>query len=213
LTQIKNDLIHNLWHGIDVFADHTVTRDDDQGWNSDHQYLTEAIESIRPEIVVEVGVWKGRSVMNMARKMQELSINGVIIAVDTWLGSSEHWLDGGMFNDLMIQNGCPTLYQTFLSNIKSNGLDEYVLPLPMTSICASEILKSKSISPSVIHLDAGHDFASVTSDLTAWWPLLAKDGVFIGDDYCHAWPGVTKAFDAYFGKELENYYSKCRIYK
>ena len=45
---------------------------------------------MRPRIVVEVGVFKGVSVMFMGRRIRELGLDCAIIAIDTWLGSAEH---------------------------------------------------------------------------------------------------------------------------
>jgi predicted O-methyltransferase YrrM len=42
--------------------------------------------TLRPSIV-EIGVWKGSSVITLASKMKELNLDGVVIAVDTWLGA------------------------------------------------------------------------------------------------------------------------------
>jgi cephalosporin hydroxylase len=47
--------------------------------------------TLRPSIVVEIGVWKGSSVITLASKMKELNLDGVVIAVDTWLGAWDHW--------------------------------------------------------------------------------------------------------------------------
>ena len=46
-----------------------------------------------------------------------------------------------------------------------------------------------------IYIDAGHDQASVSCDLLAWWPKLKEGGVFCGDDYFEPYPGVIAAVD------------------
>src|SRR4249920_373249 len=82
-----------LWEGKNPFADlppgHTP---DPQGWgSSQHEYLSQGIEQLRPTVVIEIGVWKGASVIFMAKKLRELGIDGAVIAIDTWLGSVENW--------------------------------------------------------------------------------------------------------------------------
>jgi hypothetical protein len=68
----------------------------------------------------------------------------------------------------------------------------------------------------MIHLDAAHDYHSVFSDLSAWWPLLRDGGTLIGDDYAVRYAGVTRAFDEYFGAlglPITSSAGKCKIQK
>ena len=106
--------------------------------------------------------------------------------------------------------------QTYLTK----DLAEYVVPLPMDSVNALRVLTHYGIRPDVIHIDAGHDLASVTSDLKAWWPILAPGGVLIGDDYSadrSIWPEVGLAFDTFFASEphalFESFPYKCFVKK
>ncbi len=134
----------------------------------------------------------------MAEIMREEKIDGVIIAVDTWLGSHEHWVQGKWFGGLKMHRGRPTVFRTFMSNVVSKGLQNYVLPLSLDSVNASLVLRQMKIAPDILHLDAGHDYESVARDLAVWWPLLPPGAVLIGDDYHHdgpLWPGVKRAFN------------------
>src|SRR5687768_5229089 len=72
--------------------DATPHPDDVQGWGSDDPLLVEAIHALRPARICEVGSWKGRSAINMAKAVKSLGLNTEIVCVDTWLGSPEHWL-------------------------------------------------------------------------------------------------------------------------
>nr|USU34236.1 class I SAM-dependent methyltransferase [Methylobacterium sp. OTU13CASTA1] len=71
----------------------------------------------------------------------------------------------------------------------------------------------------MIHIDAGHDYRAVMSDLEAWWPLVRPGGWVIGDDYVHDghWPGVRQAFDEFYQRcglfPFEHGGAKCRIQK
>jgi hypothetical protein len=221
VTQIRKELINKLWWGREPFAGFPdgLFALDTQGWSSSHAYLKEAIDEIEPRIVVEIGVWKGGSTITMAKRMQELKLNGAIIAIDTWLGSREHWLHLPYFNYLNFVFGYPTIHRTFMANIVNLGLVDYVIPLPTDSHSACEILRQHDFKADVIHLDASHDYEAVIADLTAWWPLLKDSGIFIGDDYRTdgGWPGVRRAFDEFFGElgltPFEFVSGKCRIRK
>jgi hypothetical protein len=149
--------------------------------------------------------------------MRDLKIDGVVIAVDTWLGSSEHWLNSDWHASLRLEKGYPSLFKTFAANIVSEGLQDYVVPLPLDSINAGELLKQKQLSADVIHIDGGHDFDAVTADLKMWWPMLRRGGLLIGDDY-HAygdtWPDVRRGFHEFFNVDyIRNTGGKCIVMK
>src|SRR5579862_3257205 len=134
----------------------------------------------------------------MAEAAKAFGLDTVIIAVDTWLGSSEHWLH--WFSEMPFLNGYPALYQKFLSNMLRAGLAEHVMPIPTASLAAAEILQALGVTAQMIHLDGAHDYDSVASDLRAWWPLLAPGGILIGDDYLlnGEFATVKSAFDDFF---------------
>jgi hypothetical protein len=72
MTKVRDTLVSRMWRGHDPFLNFPARlyRQDHQGWGSSHPYLTEAIEELRPAVVVEVGVWKGGSVISLASKMK-----------------------------------------------------------------------------------------------------------------------------------------------
>jgi hypothetical protein len=220
LKEARALLLDKLWAGSDPFAEaYANLRDQDlQGWSSDHAYLREAIEEVHPRVIVEVGVWKGASTLTMAQHLRDTGAISFLICVDTWLGSSDHWLVPHWFENLKMDKGYPTLYRTFQANVISSGLQDYVIPLPMDSANAAQVLSKSQIAPvGVIHLDGAHDYDSVTNDLKVWWPLLSKGGILLGDDYHpvgDTWPDVRKAFQDFFQRsDIQNAAGKCLIRK
>jgi hypothetical protein len=130
--------------------------------------------------------------------MAERGIPGTVVAVDTWLGAVDHWADAGLFAELATEHGFPSLYRTFLANVLREELADRVVPLPLDSVNAAELMRLRGVGADVIHLDAGHEEASVAADLRAWWPVLRPGGLFIADDYDRLggkFPGVTRAVD------------------
>ncbi len=204
---IRKRILDTLFFGRDPLRDFPADRfaSDLQGWHSNHVYLTRAIQEVRPQIVVEVGVWKGASVVTLAKAIQGLKLDAVVIAIDTWLGSSEHYLWEKFIPDMDFEFGYPRLYHKFATNMVKERVADIVVPLPLDSINAFQLLKEKNIRPDVLHIDAGHDYLSVMADLKAWWPQLNKGGILIGDDYFKKpiigqgkWPEVRQAFDEFF---------------
>ena len=178
LTATKLDLVEKIHHGVDLFAFNATyeSQIDFYGWNSDHVYLTETIERIRPNIVVEIGVWKGGSTLRIAKALQKLGKDSAIIAIDTFRGSPEHGCEPELFKMINVQNGLPKIYQTFLANVTVKGLQEFVVPLPVDSYSAYKILKRKGIKPGLVHIDRGHECQSVMQDLNNWSQLLSPKG-------------------------------------
>jgi cephalosporin hydroxylase len=217
INAVRQAIIDRLWQGrdpIDNFP-HDMFEYDLQGWNSEHCYLSDSIALLRPSVIVEIGVWKGGSIVFMANQLKKHGLSSALIAVDTWLGSSEHWLE----NDRVPLLGYSSQYYKFLSNVVRAKVADYVVPLPLDSLNAAQVLTHFGIRPSLIHLDAAHDYDSVVSDLRAWWPLLTPNGVLVGDDYDPdgAWVTVRRGFDDFFRRlgltPIEHTASKCRVFK
>ncbi|MDJ0386826.1 class I SAM-dependent methyltransferase [Roseomonas sp. E05] len=186
-------------YGEDIFAGFTPSLPPDmQGWNSRHAAFREVMEAVRPRIIVDVGVWKGASVNFLCETMGQLGIDGAVIAVDTFLGSPEHWnreRPDNIFASLRFTHGMPGLYWQFLSNMVHRKLQDRVVPLAQSSENAAVILKRLRIAPDMIHIDAAHEYEPVLRDTRLYWNLLAPGGVLIGDDY--SWKGVAKAADEF----------------
>jgi hypothetical protein len=221
MTPMRTALVAALWHGHDPhsgFPEH-LYEIDLQGWGEDHPFLAASVLELRPQVIVEIGVWKGASVATMATKLKELDVDGAVIAVDTWLGSAEHWTSQQWFDNLALEHGRPALQKKFMANMVARGLTGHVLPLPLDSINAAQVLSHHNIKPDLVHLDGGHDYASVLADLRAWWPLVKPGGILIGDDYNTngVWPEVRQAFDEFFGEAGLTPFDvappKCRIRK
>ena len=192
MTQTVRDILYTTspYEGLDPAA----WPDDLQGWGSDHPVLAAVIEKVRPRRIVEVGSWKGRSAINMARVVRALGLECEIVCVDTWLGSPEHWLRAGpgWYESLALKNGYPQLYYTFLGNVVRHGFQDIITPMPMTSESAAFVLRHLKMSFDLAYIDAAHEYAPAKRDFTAYYDLLTETGALIGDDYIY-WPGVTQA--------------------
>ncbi len=216
------ELINRMYGGVNPYSGFPrgLFVEDVQGWRSEHPYLDDVLSSVKPTFVVEVGVWKGASSVYIARKMREINPDSVLISVDTWLGSSEHLLNPKFRTDLLQPFGMRPIYAKFLNNVVEANLENTIIPLSMDSLNAAEIIKRIGVRPQIIHIDAGHDYASVFGDLSAWWPLLSPGGILVGDDYDpvgNSFPEVNRAFDDFFRSQglfpIDYLGGKCQILK
>jgi methyltransferase family protein len=197
-----SDLLATL-HQVSPYAGHDVAAHpgDMQGWGSTDPAFRRVIELLRPEVIIEVGSWKGASAIHMAGIVKALGLASSIVCVDTWLGSPEHFLgvQPEWRQSLRLRNGYPQLYFTFLTNVIEHGASDTIIPLPATSENAAAILRHKQVRPDLVYIDGAHEYGAVRRDLQLYWQLLSDRGVLLGDDYMH-WPSVTQAAND-FAKE------------
>ena len=152
-----------------------------QGWcGSNHHFL-----HLKPEAkrVAEIGVWKGASVIELAKSHPQAEV----LAVDHFRGSSEHWLKPCWRGDI------GDLYRQFISNIILADLEERVVPFPTDSLSAASFCTDMGLQFDLIHIDGAHSFWAVIADLHAWSDLLEDDGIIVMDDYHTAWSEVIEA--------------------
>jgi len=182
-----------LHEAADVYAIDRVLPEDREGWGSTHPIFDQVIRTQRPNLIIEVGTWKGGSALHMAECMTAADIDGEIVCVDSFLGSPEHWIMPQLKSSMMMVNGRPRLYEQFLSNVNNAGLQKLITPFPAPANVAAQVLRHRRVQADLIYIDGAHDYASVRADLKAFWPLVRPGGTMIGDDFLTAWPGVVRA--------------------
>jgi hypothetical protein len=159
------------------------------------------VSLVTPTLVIEVGVWKGRSTCFLAEALKQRTRSGAVVAVDTWLGALEFWTrteSAGApdpTRNLLPAHGYPQVYYQFLTNVAQRNLSEYVIPFPASSRLAHDFFALHPAQPraQLIHIDAAHEYRDVVEDVRMWWGLLDEGGIMLGDDFSSAWPGVIRA--------------------
>jgi predicted O-methyltransferase YrrM len=198
----REDLISHFYYQ-DPFEGFSYTEDDVDytGLSPDHPVFESALSFLQPSVIVEVGSWKGKSAITMAKILHRRHIDGVIVCVDTWLGSPEHCLSPARhptrpehYESLRHKNGLPRLYQTFMANVAEQGMTDYIIPLPNTSDNAFEMFRKIGLTTDFVYIDAAHEYESAMRDIVNSWNSLRNGGILVLDDYLK-WPGVTKAVD------------------
>lgn len=182
---------------ISIYNNLELLPQDLQGWNGNSQVFSDLIGRIKPQTIIEIGVWKGQSSINMAKSIKALGLDTKMYCVDTWLGAFEFIDDNTPERDLMLKNGYPQVYYQFLSNIIHNNVQDIIIPFPTTSSIAAKYFKSKGIKAQMIYVDASHDEEDVWSDLNNYYPLLEK-GVIFGDDF--TWQGMKQTVEKFCNK-------------
>ena len=174
------------------------------GWNGTSAVFSRLIEETKPEVIIEVGTWKGQSAITIAKACKALGLNTKIYCIDTWLGATEFWtfLRNTPERDLLLKNGYPQIYYQFLSNVVHSEVQDHIVPIPNTSDNGCRILDYHGIKADLIYIDASHEYEDVKRDIIQYQRLLKLNGIMFGDDWSD-WKGVREAVDDVFGANIK----------
>lgn len=173
-----------------------------QGWfsHADISAYRELVQNIpNGGLLVEVGVWKGRSLCSIADIIVAKGLT--VIAVDTFKGSQneeEHLKEVSKLD----------LQKIFLDNVSSFGIGESVYTIsgdindPDTFDKISKGLEIRGIQKiDLMFIDAEHTYSAVTKTINIYKDIV---NVFAGHDYTDVWPEVKKAVNERF-KQVKTY--------
>jgi len=163
-----------------------------QGWFSEHDISAyrELVEKIpNSGVLVEMGVWKGKSLCSVSDILIRKNIQ--VIAIDTFQGSvnePEHIKEAQEIN----------IQETFEENISNYGLryNTKIIAGDCNSIATVKEVDTflKVLNKSKIDLlfvDAEHTYEAVISTIDTWYKTT---NVISGHDYLE-WPEVKRAVD------------------
>ncbi len=120
----------------------------------------------------------------MGRLLRAAGLNdSCIVCVDTWLGSSEHFLHAPARGTLKLVDGRATFYDDFMHNVVRHGLSDLIVPFSITSVAAAEVFREIEFAPDLIYVDGDHTSRGFRTDLELYWDILRPGGALIGDDF------------------------------
>jgi len=134
------------------------------GWLSDGEgellyKLAKNVPSGQP--IVEIGSWKGRSTVWLA-KGTEAGQRNKVYSIDPHCASKAH-----------ISEGERNTYPAFLTNLTKAGVQGTVVPLVTTS---DEAAKYWREGLGLLWVDASHEYEDVKQDLLSWKQHLVPSG-------------------------------------
>jgi predicted O-methyltransferase YrrM len=135
---------------------------------------------------VEIGTWKGQSIMYMAEKIKELNKNIKLYGIDTFKGNEEH----AEHPDVVANK----IYDIYLENIEP--LKDYITTIKGSSHDVYTQFEDESID--FLFIDADHSYEAVKKDLKLWYPKVKKGGIISGHDYFWVDARVKRAVDEFF---------------
>lgn len=143
-----------------------------------------ARQAPRATDVVELGAWRGLSVIWLAAGVQDRGA-GQVFAVDTWAGTPAE-----ITRDMLAGYGEDQLYDEFCANLVRCAVADCVTPV-RASTRAAALQWSRGCSIGLLHIDADHDYARVREDFELWAPYVVANGLIVFDDV-PSWAGPTR---------------------
>lgn len=188
-----------------------------EGWCTEEKAvaMAELILETSPVLVVELGVFGGRSLIPQAIALRA-SGQGIIIGIDPWKRSAALEGDNGTENDRWWANlDYHAIHRSCMENIWKNDLDEQCIVFRASSEQCTTFTGSYGIDNiNILHIDGNHSELTSCRDVTTWVPRVASNGYIWFDDA--DWPSTKKAQDLMLHyavkiKELEG--GKCFLYR
>ena len=128
-------------------------------------------------VIVEIGSWKGKSTIWLA-KGTEAGSRVKVYAIDPHTGSEEH----------QNQQQQVWTFDEFKRNIAMAKVSDLVCPILKTSTAAASDF---SQPVELVFIDGAHDYASVKQDFELWFPKVVEGGTIAFHD-TSGWEGPKR---------------------
>ncbi len=153
-----------------------------QGWMRREGLLWLAEKAEGKDLVVEVGVWRGRTTTVLS------SVAERVLAVDTWAGAPN--IDA---TDKIVQRiGADELFSEYCFRLQTEIRLGSLVPIRIDSSKAGEIMSVYMCGQEadMIFIDGDHD--RLAADLAVFAPLVKRGGLLCGHDYSGRFPAVMR---------------------
>jgi hypothetical protein len=167
--------MEHFYHTIDGFMNHR-----------NQAMLDRVISEFPPGGTwVELGSWTGKSAAYCVVELMRQQRLGPFYCVDNWSGGHANYDVDTLSNvrDIFCRNMLPiSQHVTMMEHVSWQAAQQFA-----------------DLSVDFCYVDAGHDYDSVTNDLTAWWPKIREGAYFGGDDYTKGYAELQQAVWDFFG--------------
>lgn len=149
-----------------------------EGWCSKQKasVLIDLVLLTKPQTVVEIGVFGGKSVVPVAYALKENGL-GKIYGIDPWLNTESIVGMDGVNKEWWLQVDHEKILLDLMSKIYQFDLQDQIQLIRATS---ENALPISNID--ILHIDGNHSDKTSYFDVMKWVPLVRKGGIIIFDD-------------------------------
>lgn len=164
-----------------------------EGWCTTEkaEHLAEIILERHPHLIVEIGVFGGRSAIAMGMACQEAGC-GEVIGIDPWTRNAA--VEGGTSpenDEWWSKVDYETIYTGANGARAALGVDDVVtFQRAHDTVMLGEFLDG---SIDLLHLDSNHSEAVSVRSVRDWTPKMRPGGIIICDD--SHWPSMQRAIE------------------
>lgn len=161
-----------------------------EGWCAEQKagMLIDLVLKSKPEIIVEIGVWGGKSLIPMACALKA-NKKGTIFGIDPWSANAS--VDG------VTNQSNKAWWESIDHEAIMWGLIDKIGKFNL--IDQIQLIKgtSKDVDPiyeiDILHIDGNHTDEASYLDVTKWVPLVKQGGLIIVDDLTWSENGITSS--------------------
>jgi predicted O-methyltransferase YrrM len=169
------------------------------------EVIKSLIEKTNAQLCIEIGVYKGSSLLYFAEVLQ--TTRGRVIGIDPYkLDSLRNEIPNKEISDYFYdvlfkeQTTLDNIYFNLKQILENNNLEDLITLVRDKSENYYQNIENESID--ILHIDGNHDEEYVTKDILNYLPLVKKGGYIIMDDT--SWVGVINSINNHL-------VDKCRL--
>lgn len=159
------------------------------GWCSDFKASTlmDLVWFMQPKVVVEIGVFGGKSLVPMGFALKQLG-DGMAYGIDPWSAAASAEGMDGVNKEWWVSLDHGAILKKLQTKITEFQLDNYITLVQATSADAPAISNID-----ILHIDGNHSNDASYFDAIKWVPLVRRGGIIIFDDI--TWGTTERATD------------------
>lgn len=149
------------------------------GWCSNEKgaFLVDLVLKTKPQTVVEIGVWGGKSLIPIATALRQ-NQSGVIFGIDPWSSQeSVQWITEEANRNFWASANHEWVFQHLNEKIDEFALRKQIVLIKNTSEEAPPIPEID-----LLHIDGNHSEHTSYLDVVKWVPLVKSGGWIVLDD-------------------------------